>query len=70
MSKPSHTAKAIQLDKQAFELEEKAHRISMTESNPNTCAETHVARIAERFQAQAEFVKSCANYHGKKSMDE
>jgi hypothetical protein len=70
MSKPSNTARAIQLDKQAFDLEMQALRIAETASNPNTCAETHVTRIAERFQAQSEFLKSIANHFGKKSMTE
>lgn len=70
MPKPSNTARAIQLDKQAFDLEMQAMRVAETFSNPNTCAETHVAKIAERFQAQSEFVKSVANHYGKKSMTE
>ena len=70
MSKPSNTARAIQLDQQAFDLQMQALRIAETVSNPHTCAETHVAKIAERFQAQSEFVKSVANHYGKKSMTE
>jgi hypothetical protein len=47
-----------------------ALHIAETASNPHTCAETHVAKIAERVQAQSEFVKSIANLFGKKSMSE
>lgn len=70
MSKPSSTARAIQLDKQAHDLFMEATRIAETSSNPNTCAETHVAKIAERYIARSEFVKSIANHYGKKSMIE
>ena len=70
MSKPSNTARAIQIDKQVYELEAEVTRIAGTASNPNTCAETHVAKIAERVQARAEFLKSVASWFGRKSMDE
>ena len=70
MAKPSNTARAIQLDKQANDLFIEGTRIAGTLSNPNTCAETHVAKIAERHIAQSEFVKTLADWFGKKSMDE
>ena len=70
MSKPSNTARAIQLDKQASDLEMQALDIAGTISNPNTCAERHVAKLAERLIAQSGFIKAIANYYGKKSMDE
>jgi hypothetical protein len=60
-TKPSGTARAIQLDKQSYDLFMEATRIAGTASNPNTCAETHVARIAERIVAQAEFLRHLAN---------
>lgn len=70
MSKPSNTARAIQLDKHANDLFIEGTRVASTASNPNTCAETHVAKIAERYIAQSEFVKTIADWFGKKSIDE
>ena len=70
MSKPSNTARAIQLDRHANDLFDEGTRIAGTSSNPNTCAETHVAKIAERYIAESEFVQKIADWFGKKSMNE
>jgi hypothetical protein len=70
MSKPSNTARAIQLDKHANDLFIDGTHAAITESNPGTCAERHVAKLAERLIVRSEFVKAIADYYGKKSMDE
>ena len=69
MSKPSYTARAIQADKQAMNLRLEATRIAGTSSNQHTCAETHVAKIAERVNAQADFVQRVADWFGRKGYD-
>lgn len=63
--RPSNTARAIQLDKQCYDLMTEAELALGTYSNPNTCAETHVEKIAQKLINRAEFIKHLADGFAK-----